>query len=72
MAREPLDCVYEHDHKAEPDLCEPEIPYWECPYLARWESRPGHDPHAVCAFGCWDEPKCVTCGPWDEEVSDVG
>src|SRR4029077_10649002 len=38
------------------------IPYWTCPYLARYESRPGHDPHAVCPFGCWDEPVCVTGG----------
>jgi hypothetical protein len=44
------------------------IPYWTCPYLARYESRPGHDPHAICAFGCWDEPVCVTGGPWEERT----
>jgi hypothetical protein len=36
--------------------------------LARYESRPGHDPHAICAFGCWDEPVCVTGGPWEERT----
>ena len=53
-----------------------EIPYWECPYLARWEERPGHDPEAICAFGCVDEPACVTGGPWpdagDESMVDLG
>lgn len=34
-----------------------------CPYYARYESLPGHDPTAVCAFGCYDEPQCVTCVP---------
>ena len=58
MPNEPL---INYDH--EPD--EP-IPYWTCPYLARYENRPGHDPHAICVFGCWDEPACVTGGPWPD------
>lgn len=36
-----------------------------CPYLFRWYSLPGHDPHAVCAYGCRDEPECMTCEPED-------
>jgi hypothetical protein len=44
-----------------------EIEFWLCPYLARHESWPGHDPLAVCAFGCWDEPACVTGGPWTDD-----
>ena len=43
-----------------------ELPYWECPYLARWNNEPGHDPQATCTFGCTTEPACVTCGPWPE------
>lgn len=35
-----------------------------CPYLAKWEQQPGHDPEAVCDRGCYDEPVCVTGGPW--------
>lgn len=30
------------------EVCERTIPYWTCPYPARWENRPGHDPHATC------------------------
>lgn len=35
----------------------------DCPYLARWNALPGHDPEATCAYGCSDEPDCVTCQP---------
>jgi hypothetical protein len=42
-----------------------EIPYWECPYLKRWEGVPGFE-KATCAFGCYDEPACVTGGPWPQ------
>lgn len=35
----------------------------QCPYLARYESLPGHDPAATCGYGCSDEPQCVTCEP---------
>lgn len=34
-----------------------------CPYFARFYSLPGYDPQAVCTFGCWDEPACVTGEP---------
>jgi hypothetical protein len=34
-----------------------------CPYFWRYECLPGYDPDAVCAFGCRDEPECVTCAP---------
>ena len=44
-----------------------ETPYWMCPYMARWHSWEGHDPTATCGFDCWDEPKCVTFGPWSDE-----
>lgn len=54
------------------DLDEFELPYWECPYLARYESEPGHDPKATCAFDCWDEPKCVTYGPWPQRKRSDG
>ncbi len=42
-----------------------EIDYGQCPYYARYESLPGHDPEATCAFGCRDEPACVT-GQWGD------
>jgi len=35
----------------------------DCPYFARWNSIPGHNPHATCSYGCYDEPECVTCEP---------
>jgi hypothetical protein len=34
-----------------------------CPYFARHHGLPGHDPEAICAYGCVDEPECVTCEP---------
>ena len=71
--REPLACICEwadHDCNTEPEECLTETPYWRCPYLARWNNETGHDPQAQCAFDCHDEPKCVTCGPWDEEADD--
>ena len=43
-----------------------EEPFWTCPYLDRYERRPGHDPEAVCGFSCVDEPWCVTGGPWPQ------
>ena len=42
------------------------VPEWNgraCPYFARYMNEPGHDPDAVCAFGCVDEPSCVTDQP---------
>lgn len=50
------------------DGLDEEVPFWTCPYLDRWEGRPGHDPEATCAFGCVDEPACVTGGPWPERA----
>ena len=44
-----------------------------CPYFARYHSLPGHDPEAGCAFGCVDEPSCVTDQPrggWPPLPSD--
>lgn len=35
----------------------------DCPYFARHHGWLGHDPSATCAFGCVDEPNCVT-GSW--------
>lgn len=46
-----------------------------CPYFARYNSLPGHDPEAVCTFGCRDEPQCVTCEPnggWPELIDGDG
>jgi len=64
---------YEHDHNPlNADFhggfcsaCEWEVDddLGDCPYLARYESIPGHDPLAMCAYGCTDEPQCVTCVP---------
>lgn len=45
------------------DYAEDEDDLGVCPYFARFESLPGHDPRAICAFGCSDEPQCVTCQP---------
>lgn len=44
-------------------IIDPEDDFGDCPYLMRYESIPGHDPQAVCSYGCWDEPQCVTCVP---------
>lgn len=41
----------------------PEGDLGQCPYLPRFWNEPGHDPNATCAFGCYDEPECVTCEP---------
>lgn len=35
----------------------------ECGYFARYYNFKNHDPNAVCAFSCRDEPICVT-GSW--------
>ena len=49
---------------SEPDIFgDEEEDLGTCPYFARHESLPGHDPEAVCSFGCWDEPQCITCCP---------
>lgn len=37
----------------------------DCAYYARYSGLPGHDPVAICSYGCWDEPQCVTCCPRD-------
>lgn len=43
---------------------DPEIDYErECPYFAKFHNFQGHDPRAVCAFECREEPICVT-GSW--------
>lgn len=34
--------------------------YDTCPYFRRWFRLPGFDPEGICAFGCYDEPTCVT------------
>jgi hypothetical protein len=44
-----------------------------CPYYARYWCHEGHDPEAICTFGCRDEPECVTCEPtggWPELADD--
>lgn len=33
-----------------------------CPYNRR--GLPGADPNGICSFGCWDEPSCMTDGPY--------
>ena len=51
-----------------------EIDLGMCPYYARYESLPGHDPKATCTFGCRDEPQCLTCEPdggWPSRLADV-
>ena len=48
------------------DYEDDELEIWLCPYLARYMGWPGHDPLAVCDFGCYDEPACVTGGPWTD------
>ena len=66
---------------AEPELDDDEEPedldLGTCPYFARHQGLPGHDPEAVCSFGCVDEPQCITCIPPDgwpsqRESSDEG
>ena len=44
----------------------------ECPYFARYHNFAGHHPQATCAFGCVEEPTCVT-GSWldDDEFAAV-
>jgi hypothetical protein len=44
-----------------------ELEFWLCPYLARHMGWQGHDPCATCTFSCYDEPACVTGGPWTNE-----
>lgn len=34
-----------------------------CPYFARYYRKPGFDPHAICIYGCREEPSCVTDEP---------
>lgn len=56
------------DHREAADASEPDL--GTCPYFARYWGHKGHDPEAVCAFGCRDEPECVTCRPtggWPSE-----
>ena len=33
-----------------------------CPYNRR--GLPGADPNGTCSFGCWEEPDCMTSGPY--------
>lgn len=45
----------------------------DCPYYARFQNLPGHDPDGVCAFTCYDEPVCVTgepLGGWPDTPQD--
>jgi hypothetical protein len=39
----------------------------ECPYYARYNGLPGHDPSATCfqlgTCSAAEEPMCVTCEP---------
>lgn len=41
----------------------------DCPYWARHQNLPGHNPEATCGFGCIDEPSCVT-DPWPVERTE--
>lgn len=40
-----------------------------CPYYAKyydlpWQDHVGDYGPGTCIFGCYDEPECVTFGPW--------
>lgn len=40
----------------------------DCPYRLRSHpDHPDHDPNGTCAYGCWEEPKCITGGPYPLE-----
>ena len=39
-----------------------------CPYFDQYYRLPGFDPNAVCAFGCDDEPSCITEEWYDPET----
>lgn len=56
----------ERDHELLRELVDPDVAdLGDCPYLARWRGTPGSDPEATCAYGCADEPECMTCEPED-------
>lgn len=38
----------------------------QCPYLAKYYGEPGHNPDAMCIYGCDTEPECMTCQPTDD------
>lgn len=35
----------------------------DCPYFATYAGLPWAEKGAVCSYGCWEEPECVTCEP---------
>lgn len=42
---------------------EDDIDLGVCPYYVRYYRLPGYDNDAICGFGCWEEPQCITCEP---------
>lgn len=54
-------CQIAHDHD---DDCEWEPKWWTCRYYQTVERDDVKT--ESCSFGCWEEPNCITGGPWPE------